>query len=243
MSSLPAATVAVLLASASVSWSQEALSAKLHPSGMVQLSRAGVGLAVIELNAHGPDWQHAPQKGATADVSDLPGEAGKRFVGILPVPGTDGGSIRYTESVKTLSQGLRFEYHLTVEQTVRLNGLQVSINLPVAQYAGQEVLVSQLDDDPKLVGLPQEKQEGKFQLWSGQGARIEAAKGTDAAITVELRAATDVVVQDMRQWDNPIFEIRFPAIMEAAGREVSAGARFHLDLTVTFAATVQLEGP
>jgi hypothetical protein len=47
----------------------------------------------------------------------------------------------------------------------------------------------------------------------------------------------------MRQWDNPVYEIRFPAIMEDAGREVAAGDRFHLDLTVTFAAAVGLGVP
>ena len=234
---------AMLLATATASWSQDALNAKLHPSGMVQVSRAGVELATIELNAHGPGWLHAPQKSATAEVSDLPDQAGKRFVGVLAIPDTEGGAIRYTESVKTLSQGLQLEYHLTMTETMRLNGLQVSVNLPVAQYSGKEVLISRLQDDPELVGLPQEQQQGKFQVWSGQGAKIEVAKGTGEAVTLELRAATDVVVQDMRKWDNPVFEIRFPAIMEDPGREVPAGDGFHLDLTVTFAAPVQLEGP
>ena len=237
------AAIAVLLAGANASWSQDALTAKLHPSGMVQISRADVGLATIELNAHGPGWKHAPQKSATADVSDLPERAGKRFVGVLAIPDTEGGAIRYTENVTTLSQGLRLEYQLTMAGTMRLNGLQFSINLPVAQYAGREVLISRVHEEPKLAGFPQEQQEGKFQVWSGQGARIEVAKGTEEAVTLELRAATDVVVQDMRKWDNPVFEIRFPAIMEDAGREVSAGDRFHLDLTVTFAAPVRLEGP
>ena len=237
------AATLVFVATAGTSWPQDVLNAKLHASGMVQVSRAGVGLAMIELNAHGPGWQHAPQKGAAAEVSDLPDQAGKRFVGVLAIPNTDGGAIQYTESVKTLSQGLQLEYHLTMTATMKLNGLQVSINLPVAQYAGKEVLISQLSDEPQLVGLPQEQQQGTFQVWSGQGSRIETAKGTDEAVTLELRAATDVVVQDMRQWDNPVFEIRFPAIMEDPGREVSAGDRFHLDLTVTFAVPVQLEGP
>ena len=41
----------------------------------------------------------------------------------------------------------------------------------------------------------------------------------------------------------PVFEIRFPAIMEDQGRDMAADDRFHLDLTVTFAAPVKLEGP
>ncbi len=235
--------VAALLAAASASWAQEALTAKLHATGMVRVSRGDVELAMIELNAHGPGWQHAPQASATAESSDLPDQAGMQFVGTLPIPNTDGGAIRYTESVQALPQGLRLEYDLAMTDTMRLNGLQVSIVLPVAVYAGAEVMVSQPHDDPQIAGLPLEQQERTFQVWAGQAARIEVAKGTDEAVTIELRAATDVVIQDLRQWDNPVFEIRFPAIMEDQGRDVAAEDRFHLDLTVTFATPVKLEGP
>jgi hypothetical protein len=125
---------------------------------------------------------------------------------------------------------------------VRLNGLQLSVCLPVPQYAGQELVAARPDGDPQIVGLPEEQRQN-FQLWSGEGGKVEVAAGTDRAVTVELRAATDVIVQDLRQWERPIFEIRFPAIMEDQGREVTAEDEFHLDLTVTFAAPVKLEGP
>lgn len=233
---------AVFLAGASGSWAQEALSAKLDASGMVQVLRGDVELAMIELNAHGPNWQHAPQASATAEAADLPDGAGRQFVGTLPIPNTDGGALRFTESVKTLPQGLQLEYDLGVATTARLNGLQLSVCLPAAQYAGKEVLIPQADGESQIVGLPQEQRQN-FQLWSGEGARIEAAKDTDEAVVVELRAATDVIVQDLRQWERPIFEIRFPAIMEDQGREVTADDKFHLDLTVTFASAVKLVGP
>jgi hypothetical protein len=236
------AVAAVLLAAASGSWTQETLSAKLDASGMVQVSRGDAELAMIELNAHGPNWQHAPQASATAEVSDLPDQAGKQFAGTLPIPNTDGGAIRFTESVKTLPQGLQLEYDIGVTTAVRLNGLQLSVCLPVPQYAGQELVAARPDGDPQIVGLPEEQRQN-FQLWSGEGGKVEVAAGTDRAVTVELRAATDVIVQDLRQWERPIFEIRFPAIMEDQGREVTAEDEFHLDLTVTFAAPVKLEGP
>jgi len=233
----------VLLAAASGSWAQETLAAKLDPSGMVRVTRGDVELAMIELNAHGPEWKHAPQESATAEVSDLPDQAGKQFVGTLPIPNTDGGAIRFTESVKALAQGLQLEYDLGVTAAMRLNGLQFSICLPVARYAGQELVVSQPEGEPQIVGLPQEQQAQTFQVWAGEGAKIEVAKGTAEAVTVELRAPTDVVVQDLRQWERPVFEIRFPAIMEDQGRDVTAEDRFHLDLTVTFPEPVTLEGP
>jgi hypothetical protein len=237
------AAAAVLLAGASGSWAQEALSAKLDASGMVQVLRDDVELATIELNAHGPNWQYAAQASATAEATDLPDGAGKQFVGTLPIPNTDGGTLRFTESVKTLPQGLQLEYEVGAAATARLNGLQLSVCLPAAQYAGKEVLIPQADGESQIVGLPQEQKEQKFQLWAGEGAKIEVAKDTDEAVAVELRAAADVIVQDLRRWDRPTFEIRFPAIMEDQGREVTAEDKFHLDITVTFASPVKLAGP
>lgn len=232
--------LAMLLASAA--WGQQTLIATPEPSGLVRVSRGEVELAAIELNAHGPGWQHAPQTSATAEAIDLPDQAGLRFVGSLPVPNTDNGVIRYTETVRSLPQGLQFEYDVTMDGAMKLNGLQLSVNLPVAQYAGREVLASEPRGEPQLAGLPQEQQEANFQVWSGQAARIEVAQGTDLAVTIELRASTDVIIQDLRQWDSQVFEIRLPAIMEGEGRDVAAGDRFHLDLTVSFAGPVTLAG-
>lgn len=234
----------LLLGTTRFSWSQDAIEAKLDPSGMVQITQGTVVLAVIDLNAHGPGWAHASQKEATTTVAELPKQAGQQFTGTLAIPKTDGGAIQYTETVTTLSQGFRLEYDLTMTKTMKLSGLQFSINLPVENYLGKEVLISPMYDDPKLVGLPTEQPAaGRFQLWSGQGAKVEVAKGTAAAMTIQLRAPTDVVVQDLRQWEQPVFEIRFPAITEDAGHELAAGEKLHLDLTFTFAGPVKLMGP
>jgi len=235
--------LAVSLAVAGWAWTQEPLTATLHPSGLIRVARGDVELAAIELSAHGPGWQHAPQKTASVEKTPATEETGKQCAGVLAIPGTEGGSIRYVEHVKPLPQGLLVEYDMTMTKTMKLNGLQFSINLPIAPYAGTEALVSRLEGEPDLVSLPKEQEKGKFQLWMGQGAKVEVAKGTADAVTLELRAATDVVVQDMRQWDNPVFEVRCPAIMEDPGREVSQGEAFHLDVTLTFAAPVRLEGP
>lgn len=234
--------VATLLAAATGSWAQDALTATLDPSGLIHVSRGETELATIELSAHGPGWQHAPQTSATAQASALPDAAGTRFAGTLPVPATDGGIVGFTETVTPLPQGLRLEYDVSMTAAMKLCGLQVSVNLPVAQYAGKELLASEPRGEPQIVGLPLDQPQN-FQLWSGQAAKVEAAAGTDLAVVIELRAATDVIVQDLRQWEGQVYEIRFPAIMEGEGRDVAAGDRFHLDLMVTFAAPVTLAGP
>jgi hypothetical protein len=209
----------------------------------VQVVAGDAALATIELNAHGPQWKHAAQATATATVSALPDGTGRRFVGTLPIPGTDGGVLDYTEIVKPLPQGLRLEYSLGVKQAVKLNGLQVSVYLPVARYAGQELVISTPDADPLLTTLPAEQPKEGTGVWGGAGAKLEVAKGSDQAVTIELLAAADVTIQDLRKWGDPAFEIRFPAIMEDPPREVTPGDRFHLVLTVTFAAPVQPPTP
>lgn len=224
-------------------WAQVPLTATLAPSGLVRVAAGEAEPVTVELSAHGPGWKHAPQETATAEMSDLPDAAGKTVVGTLPVPNTEGGALAYTETVTPVAQGLRLEYEVGVATVMTLTGLQVSVYLPVSRYGGCELLVSSPDEDPQTVALPAERKEQSFQVWSGQGARIEVAKGTDQAFTLELQAATDVLVQDLRQWEQDVFEIRFPAIMEGEGREVTPDDRFHLDLSVTFPAPVALMGP
>ncbi len=233
--------ICAALSAAGLAWAQETITATVDASGMVTIARGDAPLAVVELNAHGSTWQHAPQSGATARSSNLPDRPGKRVEGSLPVPGVDGGAIRFVETVRMLTNGLQLEYDLGMSQTMRLNGLQLSILLPVKQYAGQELTVTRHGADPEVVGLPEE-QAANFQLWRGDGARVEAGKDSADAVAIQLRAATDIIIQDLRQWEHDIFEIRFPAIMEDGGREVPAEDRFHLDLTLTFTEPVKLGG-
>ena len=236
-------TAAAALFAAAFACAQEPVTATLQPSGLIGVTRGGVEMATIDLNAHGPGWDHAPQESATGEVSDLAAPTEKRVVGSLPIPSTDGGAIEYTETVTALPQGLQIAYDLTMSKTMRLSGLQLSVNLPVAVHGGGEVMILQPHDDAEVVGLPADPEESRSQLWSGAGATVEVAKEDQKALTIQLRAATDVVVQDLREWESDVFEVRFPAIMEAGGREVQAGDRFHLDLTLTFPGSLTLEGP
>ena len=237
-----AATLAVVaVGTAPRAWSEDALLAVLDPSGTVRVRRGDKVLATFELNAHGPGWSHAPQTDGKATVTDLPGKAGKRVAGLLPVPKTDGGAIQYTQTLATLPRGFRMEYELSMDKTMKINGLQFSVTIPVDGYAGRDVLVAPATGEARLVGLPKEQPAaGRFQLWAGQGARVDIAKDTPDAIAIELRAATDVAVQDLRQWEQPVFEIRFPAFSEDAGRELAKGLRFHFDLVVTTAAPLRM---
>ncbi len=222
-------------------WAQEPLTVKIMSNGLLQISRGEVPIGTIELNAHGPGWKHAPQNTATGEIADL-GEAGKRVTGTLPVPNTEGGAIQFTETVRPVAKGLQLEYEVSITKAMRLNGLQLSLNLPVAVYKGKEVLLIHPEADMRTVTLPEEQPEN-FMLWGGEAARIEIARDAAEAIALEMRAAADVVIQDLRQWEHQIFEIRLPAIMEDQGRDVTPDDKFHLDVTISFATPIKLIGP
>ncbi len=242
---IPLGLVALLLLAAnSMSHAQGTCILKLDPTGLITISRGGVDAGVIELNAHGPNWQHAPQKSATGQISSLSANAGKRVTGALPIPNTTAGAaIRFVETVRPLPQGANLTYDLAMGADMKLSGVQVSVLLPVALFAGREIVVSRPDNDPEVVVMPEEQGTRNFQLWRGDGAKIEVAKGTPEAMTIQFRAAADVVIQDLRQWDQQVFEIRFPAVMEDPGRDVFADDRLHLDVTVSFPDPVTLQVP
>lgn len=235
--------LSVLAALATGAVAQEALTAKVEASGTVRVLSGATEMAIIDLNAHAPGWKNVTQAEGTAQVSDLPNEAGKRITGTLPVPDSGGGLLRFTETVKPVPQGLQFEYDVSVAQAVKLSGLQVSVSLPTARFASKELLIAQPDGEPEGGTFPQESNEQNSQVWSGEGERVEVAKGTPEAVAVRLRAVTDILIQDLRRWKHEVFEVRFPAIAEDAGREVTPADRFHIDFIVTFAAPVKLTGP
>lgn len=233
----------LLLGLAAGAWGQEGLTAKVESSGTVRVLSGAAELATIDLNAHGVGWKNVPQTEAKAQVSDLPDQAGKRVTGTLTIPDATGGVLRFTETVKPVPQGLAFEYDVSVAQALKLNGLQVSLSLPASRYAGKELLIGQPDREPDVGTFPLQMNDQNSQVWSGEGERVEVGKGTADDVSVRMRAVTDILIQDLRRWQHDTFEVRFPAIMDDAGRDVTTTDRFHLDFIVTFAAPVKLAGP
>lgn len=238
-----ALTVLLALAAASALPAQESLSARLEASGLVHLLLGETELAALDLNAHGPGWIHVSQAAAATEVSALPDQLGWRFTGTLPVP-RSGGALTFTETVSPLPEGLRLEYEVVITEPLLLNGLQVSLSLPVARFVGQTLFVSQPDTGAHGLLLPAEQpEEQRAQLWAGEGTTVEVAPGTEQALTLQLQALADLVVQDLRQWEHAAYEIRLPAIMQDSGSRLRPGTRFRLVLTLTLPGPVRLLGP
>lgn len=247
--------IVLLSASPGVALAQSALRAEVLPQGSVRVALDGATLATLSLNAHGPEWKQADQPEATATVSS-PGEDHKWVVqGTLPVPNTDGGAIRFVETVQPAANGFVADYVVGPTEALALNGLHVSLLLPVAAYAGKPVVVHALP--AKVAGaaapsatlqelvLPAQVDAAKWQLFTGAASKAEVAPGTAQAVTLLARAfePTDeatpeppvFAVQDLRRWEHDQIEVRLSLISSDAGRWLSPWDKLHVAVEVSFA--------
>jgi hypothetical protein len=245
-----------------VACAQDALTAKLLPQGAINIMSGEKLLATLSLNAHGPEWKHVDQAEATATVRDADEGPAKVVQGTLPVPNTEGGAIRFVETVTPATEGLLAEYVLGATKALTLNGLQVSLLLPTDTFAGKTVIIHTWDaqagwpgaaptEKVQEIALPEQLDAEKWQLFTGPASKIEIAAGTDDAITLvpkvpepeEGEAAQPAlfVIQDLRKWDQDTIEVRLFVVMDDKGKQVSAWDKLHVALGLTFARELQWE--
>jgi hypothetical protein len=256
-----------------VSWvpgyAQEGLTAKLLAQGGITIMSGGETVAKLSLNAHGPQWSHADQILATAATRNAE-EGGKIVEGFLPVPNTDGGAIRFAETLQPTDDGFAVSYKLSFIQAMTLNGLQVSLLLPAKAFAGQGIAlhapqaeaVGEAGDEapaaaaPTLITLPAQMDGENWQLATAPAGKVEIAPGTPRAITLvpklpetaegegdrlqeaapgAARKAPFLVVQDLRKWEQDVFEVRLVLVMSEEGQEMAADEVLEAGLELTFA--------
>mgnify|MGYP005837099891 CR=1 FL=1 len=237
---------------------QDGLTAKLLAQGGVTVMSGGETLAKLSLNAHGPEWVHADQILATAATRAV--EGGKLVEGFLPVPNTDGGAIRFAETLQPTESGFRVGYRLSFVKAITLNGLQISLLLPATAFSGQRVVLHTVPPEPveaedeaaveakpqmQTVMLPARLDAGKWQLATLPALKIEIAPGTARPITItprlpevaESEAAKPpvFVVQDLRQWEQDVFEVRLVLVMTDEGQAMAADESLEAGLELAFA--------
>ena len=238
---------------------QDALSAKLLAQGGIKVMAGDKVMATLSLNAHGPAWKHADQPAATAIIKDAETGPAKTVEGSLLVPDTDGGAVQFVETVTPAEKGFTVAYSLGYTKAMTLNGLQVSLLLPADVFAGNAVVLYAPGEKPAEgeaaadkateVPLPEKLDWEKWQLATGQASKIEIAQGTDNAITIAPKlpepkegakvALTRFVVQDLRKWDQNVFEVRLILIMDDKCKQVSAEDKANIELSITFARPLQ----
>ena len=222
---------------------QDGLGLRFTPDGRVQVWAGAEQLMTLELNAHGPKWSHAGQEKATATRADADTErdAGVVFSGSLPVPNTEGGAIEFVETLEPIESGFSAVYKLRPNREVLLNGLQLSLLLPTARFTGKEIALRAAEGEPTRLTLPRELNGEKWVLGAAECNGVEVAPGAPDAIALTTEKAARLVVQDLRQWQKEVFEVRLALITADEGELVSADRRYSVKIDVTFARPLFLE--
>lgn len=229
---------------------QGALTAKLAPQGTVTVLSGETVVATLSLNAHGPEWAHVDQPAATASAADAQEGGGRVTQGTLPVPNTDEGAIRFWQTIIPTPNGLSADYLLGATQPLALNGLHVSLLLPVETLSGKTIAVWPLQqgapaEEPEEIAVPAQLDTKQWQLFSGPASKVVVCPGTDDAITIvptafepnEVGAGEPPVffVQDLRRWDHDQVEVRLSLVNADNGQWLTAWDKLHIAVDVTFA--------
>lgn len=247
---MPAALLVLCLVSAyKVLGQQNALSAKLSAQGGIRVMAGEKLLATLSLNAHGPAWKNVDQAAATALIRDAETGPAKVVEGSLPVPDTDGGAVRFVETIAPAEKGFTVAYGLGYTKAMTLNGLQVSLLLSAEAFAGKSVILHMPGEKPREVPLPEKLNGDKWQLGDGIVSSVEIAPGTDSAITIAPRLpeakpgekpqSPRFIVQDLRKWDKDVFEVRLVLVFDEKGKQVSAEDKANTEFRITFARPLQ----
>ena len=213
----------------------------------------------LELNAHATDWQHIPQADFVVSKLAKPDAQSRVVAADLIVPGETPATMSVFEQLRLEGTGLTATYDLRAKDATKLCGLQLSLLLESAQYAGTTVTFTGLKTvvagrtapdlipygtPPPTDGLPDfvEAAQTTAALPLAVGANHQLADvycdkltvtGANALpFTLTSARPMRVVIQDNRKWGVEQFEIRLAFIMEATGRVVPAETQFHAGVTV-----------
>lgn len=160
---------------------------------------------VLELAVHGREWSYARQ-GEQPGIRSSTEVEGRWFGGLLPVPRTADATVGFEEIVVgTAGGGMSVIYHLTRDAALPLNSHQLSWNLPLSLCVGRTIeLVGEpartLTIPPKLGELHMARAKvSELRLWPDQ----------PDGLTIQVKPATALLVQDNRQFGGDSLELRF----------------------------------
>jgi len=171
------------------------------------IARLGAGqqrAGTIELAVHGRDWSYLRQ-GEQPGIRSSDEVNGRWFGGLLPVPRTADGTIGFEELVIPTPVGLTLIYHLTRATVLPLNSHQLSWNLPLSQCIGKTI---------ELVGEPAQTltippKLGELHMARAKVSEIRLWPDQPDGLTIQVKPATAVLLQDNRQFGSDSLELRF----------------------------------
>lgn len=186
------------------------------------------------LAIHGLEWKYIDQKQHAKDfaLSILP-DGSTLFQGLMVVPGSDNKTLDVSERVAAgpSPNSIQLDYDLTMLETVKLNGYQLSLDFTLSHYLNAAFTLD-TPAGPQTLVIPENLGE-KF-LYRGlfSGLRIQAPVPEDN-VTIEVDQPTGLLIQDNRGWGGSSIEVRFTFARQEDGGEVPAGTRIQRSIVLT----------
>jgi len=200
----------------------------------------------LELNGHGTGWQHVEQSAAEIPQRCRPTPTVRAFSGLLPIPGDRGGLVGFRSCIATEGKMLSAEWQMRPADDILLNGLQASIWLDAAAYKGSTLSLTDVkrryeseqgpvytDTEPVTVTLPLEPEAERFVVFDGYCGQIQVLTDKGIPFTITAPEPYRFIIQDNRQWEHDVFEVRLAFFMAQGGvvfsKEDALAARLLLE--------------
>lgn len=235
------ALLALLAAVTAATAQEEGITVRTDASGRISLMAEGRLIGIIELSLHAPEWTHVPQSRARAQAEVVTEDDAPvlTYRGTLPLPNAEGG-VSFVQAVRPAENGFFLDYDITCEQAVTLNAIQVSLLMPEALYRGSQAEITLAGDTIRQLPLPEEQAED-FVLLQANTNSVGVAPEGAPALAIGAKEGADTRIMDLRRWNQPYFEVRYPLVYADQGQEIAAGTTYKAPLALGFEVPVTIE--
>jgi len=209
---------ALLVAALVLSLPAADLSVSISDKGVVEVRDAVGPLARIVLTAHGPNWAGVSQDGPAAQVE----REGAEVRGAIPMPQGSQGVLRFVERVAQENGRVLLDYEVEFTEDSALQGAYVSVYLPVERFLGRRARLLPADEEHVFPEDP------NAQRFSGPARALVCDLGDGQALFLANMAGERVLLEDMRRFGGPVYELRYFLAQGSVGAGQRAVRRFVL---------------
>lgn len=194
-------------------------------NGCIRLRDGDRRLLDMEVAVHGLNWSYNSQsqsRGWSASGDTL---TSRRFLGSITVPQTEGRTLDVDETLTTdrAFRTARVDYALELKEPLRLNGYQLSLTVPLSEYAGQTAVLDTETGERRQL-LPEIL--GNAMPFSGMVRRIRLPHAQPhRSLDIAFDRPVSLLMQDNRGWGGTTMEFRVMFRRAESGVEEPAGRR------------------
>ena len=211
----------------------EALVLLAEANGCIRLRDGDRRLLDMEVALHGPNWSYNSQAQTREWSASSETLTSRRFLGSIVIPQSGDRVLDVDETLTTDAafRTARVDYALELAEPVRLNGYQVSLSVPLAEYAGQAATLTTAKGE---VRQPLPEAQGASIPFSGEVSRIRLPhpRAPHRSLDIAFDRPVPLMMQDNRAWGGSTMEFRVMFRRAESGVEEPAGRR-GLQVTLT----------